>query len=1193
MDNIITDISYTSKDFQSIYPELLDLVKKLTNKWDPSLSNESDPGVILLKLNALIADKNNYNIDKNVLECFPQSVTQYGNARKLYDLLGYNMNHYISAVTKVQFRLKSNNDLNTLINPVKIEQFKQLTDDSGKLSWILLQDVQLINKIIDGNNNVINVGNVVNAVEAAVMQGRIKDYTINGNHIIYLNNLDNNLRLYFDEKQIAQNGIFIKGQDVEGQYIIPGTNLTDGLSTGWTRVDNLAAYPPNMKIYQFGILPNSNTCYIQFPKDIANLIGSGLNIKYIISDGLEGNISKNILTKFVDNLVFKNDNDTTSIINDKIIIKQPNSTNNGKNPESLDEAYFNYKKTVGTFDTLITKRDFENFIYNLKVDNSSLPLVSNLRVSDRTNDLNDSHYVQTRQGMSILKKELVTTFKDINNLKLYMLNTSNVEDFDSYKNCFKYPNNASSLLNNDIEPTLAEIKSLPANLKLLDQNDTVIYLNNYALKGSVLTYYKATSAEKKEIEDNIRNALYIKYQPHNLEYGKELDYNDLISTIKSADIRIKTVILDTPTISETTAIDASNNPKNINPNDLIAKTVLSGNLQLYNFLDNLNMQFGQSRISDITYDANTLPYIAGNIKSITSIAKYPLLSYNKDNFDENSYELKLNENLYVLKPVMNTVTEYVAPVKYIFTLTKAIHYNENYTLGENETLTLEYKESANNLNTKKDTYTQGTIISFNSPDKTSTDTIATGANGTLFTNQTIDIKKLNKSELNYNSDIQYLAVLDKKRFEANSNTYNLTEPIILSDNEWFLERSTLTNELIFYGVGTRISSNNTINNFADKINIDLNTIDEDKLLKLDWNTIDDVDQVLTVQEMNVTILTAGTRVAAYTSKIFKDNKYQDDLEIIYYKLPSDSKIYSISADTNDKIYARSALNINFNNKEQKLEVGQSIELTMEDGTTKIPIDGSENTYIQFNYPLISAGADDIDLSTYNEDTEEYEYLYRCYAYNYIPNNAITSDPAGSIIISTENDLTIIKQAPGKTVNKIVCAYPFKYNAPTYEYIIPVQFKSTDTTKYIELTNATVLNPIKFNDVTDDNSIIIRAQTDYCYYILPNDYGFIFKNLNLSASDEIIIGKIEKRNGLNIKDINSTNPLYEIETNLTEVEKIIKENNTFNWTYKVNDINKVTQPLTAKAFWNTNHLANSYTLPKLSSIDITVNSSSLK
>ena len=69
-NNPLSAISYTSKDFRAILPELLDLVKKLTYKWDPSISNETDPGVILLKLDALIADKNNYNIDKNILEAF-------------------------------------------------------------------------------------------------------------------------------------------------------------------------------------------------------------------------------------------------------------------------------------------------------------------------------------------------------------------------------------------------------------------------------------------------------------------------------------------------------------------------------------------------------------------------------------------------------------------------------------------------------------------------------------------------------------------------------------------------------------------------------------------------------------------------------------------------------------------------------------------------------------------------------------------------------------------------------------------------------------------------------------------------------------------------------------------------------------------------------------------------------------------
>nr|DAD82648.1 MAG TPA: Baseplate wedge protein [Siphoviridae sp. ctrpg19] len=90
----ISNKSYTNKDFQTIYPELLDLVPKLTDKWAPMNSNESDPGVVLLKLGALLADKNNYNIDKNILETFPLSVTQQSNARKLYDMLGYSMSWY-------------------------------------------------------------------------------------------------------------------------------------------------------------------------------------------------------------------------------------------------------------------------------------------------------------------------------------------------------------------------------------------------------------------------------------------------------------------------------------------------------------------------------------------------------------------------------------------------------------------------------------------------------------------------------------------------------------------------------------------------------------------------------------------------------------------------------------------------------------------------------------------------------------------------------------------------------------------------------------------------------------------------------------------------------------------------------------------------------------------------------------------
>ena len=67
--------NYTSRDFESVYSELLDAVRLLTTRWDPSQSNESDPGVVLLKLGALLTDKANYAVDQGLLQLFPTTVS--------------------------------------------------------------------------------------------------------------------------------------------------------------------------------------------------------------------------------------------------------------------------------------------------------------------------------------------------------------------------------------------------------------------------------------------------------------------------------------------------------------------------------------------------------------------------------------------------------------------------------------------------------------------------------------------------------------------------------------------------------------------------------------------------------------------------------------------------------------------------------------------------------------------------------------------------------------------------------------------------------------------------------------------------------------------------------------------------------------------------------------------------------------
>ena len=74
---MISNKSYINKDFATIYPELLDYVKAITNKWNPQTSNESDPGIVLLKLMGFMGDKLNYNVDKNVLDPSHQSGWNY------------------------------------------------------------------------------------------------------------------------------------------------------------------------------------------------------------------------------------------------------------------------------------------------------------------------------------------------------------------------------------------------------------------------------------------------------------------------------------------------------------------------------------------------------------------------------------------------------------------------------------------------------------------------------------------------------------------------------------------------------------------------------------------------------------------------------------------------------------------------------------------------------------------------------------------------------------------------------------------------------------------------------------------------------------------------------------------------------------------------------------------------------------
>lgn len=647
----ISNKSYTNKDFQSIFPELLDLAKKLTNKWDPSSSNESDPGVVLLKLGALLADKNNYNMDKNILETFPLSVTQRANAWKLYDMLGYSMGWYKAAVTDLTITYTGEHfQEQDAVSPIIIPKYTMFTDDSGQITYTLIEDLYF---------NEVSIPSTGQA-----LQGTIHDYQVNGVTDITLDNLDSELRLFFTDRMIAQNGIFITNKG--------------SINRDWRRVDNLESETLGSPIYKFGIIPNTDTCYIQFPQDIGNLIGGGLNIKYIITSGLAGNVKANVINSFLNEFVIS---EGSGSINDDFIIKNIASTSSGSDPEDIDSAYRNYKKTIGTFDTLVTIRDYENALRRAE-DGYGRLYVSNAVVSDRTCDLNYTTKVVELTPQGNITKTFITkddnenSYMDAFDIGLYVLNPSK----DIYDSSYYYNKSFCPIQQQaDIRKKIEEYKV--SSHDYIDQEvaNPYIYKNFYTLVGKVHTYYKVTEAQAEEIEENIKIALYKRYNARNVEFGQPVNYDDVLQTIQQADTRIKTVLLAEPEykLRYTTLQDNSGDFSSSHPIDdgglilkLLARMILAGNVQLYKFDRDIVYRFGQTEIEK--YQRVT------KIKPINKLGDNDISGLQGDD----GYTVKKNQNIQLVAPNLYVEKSYVSYVNYALVdsasnKVKATYDNEN------------------------------------------------------------------------------------------------------------------------------------------------------------------------------------------------------------------------------------------------------------------------------------------------------------------------------------------------------------------------------------------------------------------------------------------------------------------------------------------------------------------------------------
>ena len=737
-------LSYTNLDFSSIYTEVLDMTKQLTKDWDPSISDESDPGVILVKLSALLADKCNYNIDKSVLEAFPLSVTQDSNARQLYEQLGYYMHWYRAATAPVLLRWKQTSLDEEFYT---IPKFSTVTNDDSTVVYTLVgtrgdSDIVVSDGILYLDKN--------KSLEMIAYEGIPTSYTFNGTNVITPNLVDSNNRLYLESSYVFENGIFIK-------------NTNQDNYSEWKRVDNLYEYSYNVHRYKFGYDGASNKCYLEFPDNYAELFGEGIEIVYLVfkSDEPFSNIPTKYLSKFFTPINVGADNEIT-LTKEVVEISNSDIAIGHADKEGLNEAYKNYKKTVGTFNTLTTLRDYLNYIKSQDLD-----ICSNAIVTDRTNDVQSTYkiltknngveslitqieqssdsfkYVKTKDEDVISNKTYFVegdkkgifievdnpTPDDISNyyecvgedvlspfsLKFYLLrNSLAITSAAEFNNSFKLTSDVidmDSVLegSSHLVHTFEDIEPLPDDVENDLLSRIIMIKNKYPISMNISTYNAVSYDDRLDIYRNIMMAFFKNLDSSNVEFGENVSLKYITDIATKSDTRIRQVTFNT-TESKSYAVYYNSNtrqyeevllPKSID--DFVTKM---GSEEENDYNTTLSLAIGKEIVcksilqgttqllipdDDFNYHLNqTFLDYRDDVKYLTGEA---IIDMNNTDSSEtykvvdgdttkttNSYTLKENEILTLFRPVLKEDQEFTSGVHYDYNIYSDISAGQSYQL---------------------------------------------------------------------------------------------------------------------------------------------------------------------------------------------------------------------------------------------------------------------------------------------------------------------------------------------------------------------------------------------------------------------------------------------------------------------------------------------------------------------------------
>lgn len=571
-------IKYTSRDYNSLLSDIKKLVPTLTELWKPEA--EADPGLVILKVLASVADMLGVNLDLVASEMFAPSVKQRKNAEKIFSLIGYELGWYRAARTEVTF---TNNTPNSMkidfgfngANFCTLNAYTDITNEARVITYNILPctnkygatETRSRRQVLTDALNVFAESDIVTlrpgeSVTRVAIEGELRsaDFSVetikNNKYVVKL-----------PSQHLDTTAIWIRAKNGSGEYI----------DTQWIQCSSPAEFiePEPRFAVTYDTYSNAQIQISNYLNQLENYDGNALTIYWIDCSGIIGCVGEDVLQDF---LPAKSQHSTFSSASGDITLSNLSNTVElphthsvtGQSPETAKEAYRNSRNYINTFDSLCTVPDFNRFLNREPGVDCGVVLDCEKALDINMAIYNDQNLTDSQKSKMYITKydfpegDLNIDWKEVLGLGF---NPSDPQRFVFSTNfktytamCFAVHNDFkdSSWGNNQIDPV-----QIINGTKFYRYKPPQMFIDNvirdyrplntmsaklefgylrifpFYVVGTIRTTKPVDKSNADNIIASVREALSIYFSPANREIGVKPTISEIIEVVEGADSRIR------------------------------------------------------------------------------------------------------------------------------------------------------------------------------------------------------------------------------------------------------------------------------------------------------------------------------------------------------------------------------------------------------------------------------------------------------------------------------------------------------------------------------------------------------------------------------------------------------------------------------------------------------------------------------